>query len=121
MEIVHCTEQEWNERGEQLFGQDKWTWKFKCPLCGYIATAQDYKDAGAPQGAIGFSCIGRWLPNPKKAIFTKDLMGNGPCDYAGGGLFCFNPLHVHESNGKVHEMFDFAEVNDVATTNESRD
>lgn len=39
--------------------------------------------AEAPESAIAFSCIGRWLKTRFEA-FTK---GKSPCNYAGGGLF----------------------------------
>ena len=79
------TYEEWLREGEKRFGKDHANWKFKCPSCGYVASAADYKEAGAPQGAVGFSCIGRWSGHMDKDMFRKD---GGPCNYAGGG-FCF--------------------------------
>ena len=81
---------EWQAKGEQLFGTDIMRWKFICPSCGHIASVQDWKDAGAPEGAVAFSCVGRYLPRCSDA-FTY---GVGPCNYAGGGLFGLNPIDV---------------------------
>lgn len=102
------TNDEWLEMGIELFGENKMEWRFKCPSCHYVASMRDYKEAGAPVGAVGFSCIGRYKPNPQEA-FTKGLKKNtDPCNYAGGGLLCINPLLVVDDEGEQHFMFDFA-------------
>lgn len=94
------TREKWHKRGVELFGQDEMKWRFVCPSCGHVASIQDYKDAGAPQGAVAFSCIGRYLPNARNAFGT----GPGPCNYTGGGLIRLNPLCVDGVR-----IFDFAE------------
>lgn len=76
-------------------------WKFRCPSCGHVASVQDWKNAGAPENAAAFSCVGRWLQERKEA-FTK----NGPCNYAGGGLFRLNPVKLE---GMDVGPFDFAD------------
>jgi hypothetical protein len=90
--------EEWEAEGARRFGPDRMTWKFVCPSCGHVASAADWRNAGAPSGAVAFSCVGRWLKNPKR-------MGErpGPCNYAGGGLFAINPLDVDGLR-----VFDFA-------------
>jgi len=93
------TRTEWIEKGKKLFGDDMMKWPFVCPSCGHVATAQDYKDAGAPSTVVAFSCIGRWMKDSKEA-FGKD---GGPCNYAGGGLIGLNPIEVDEEH-----YFDFA-------------
>lgn len=99
------TREEWCAEGERRFGKDQMKWRFKCPVCGYVANVQDYKDAGVPIGAVAFSCIGRWLPNARDA-FSK---GPGPCDYAGGGLIGLNPVAI-----KGHDnRFAFADKAEV--------
>lgn len=95
---------EWRAKAEALFGPDEMSWRWKCPSCGHECSAQDYKDAGAPSSAVGFSCIGRWLVAPQDA-FVKGL---GPCNYAGGGLLQINPVHVDDGTS-VHRVFEFAE------------
>lgn len=90
---------EYRAEGEKLFGDDMAKWKFVCPACGSVMSTTDYKNAGAPHGAVGFSCVGRWLREKREAIGGR---GNGPCNYAGGGLFQLGPIDV---DGK--KMFDF--------------
>lgn len=98
------THEEWKAKGLELFGPDHKQWKFVCPICGYVASLQDYLDAGVPHESIAFSCIGRWLPKSISAFGGEDVRGNGPCDYAGHGLFRFNPLEVDGV-----KYFNFAE------------
>jgi len=94
---------DWKIEAIKLFGKDPMNWKFVCPSCGYIASVQDYKDAGAPEGAIAFSCLGRFL-GKKHEAFQK---GKSPCNYAGGGLFRINPVTIKEC-GYTYHLFDFA-------------
>lgn len=97
------TREEWYAEGRRRFGDDVMKWKFVCPACGHVASVQDYKDAGAPEGAVAFSCIGRYLPNAKQAFSPK---GPGPCTYAGGGLFRLNPVKLE---GRKDGVFAFAD------------
>jgi hypothetical protein len=83
--------EEWVADGVRRFGADRFTWPFVCPACGHVATATDWRRAGAPDSAIAFSCIGRWLAAKPRDAFEK---GPGPCDYAGGGLIGLNPVEV---------------------------
>lgn len=107
------TFEQWNEEGERRFGTDRAKWRFVCPVCKHVASAQDWRDAGAPEGALAFSCVGRWLEAPRRAFEDS---GVGPCNYAGGGLFRLNPVRVvrpQESDDEVpfvHEVFEFAET-----------
>jgi hypothetical protein len=100
----------WVAEGERRFGPDRMEWKFVCPACGHIARTADWKEAGAPEGAVAFSCVGRWLPNsgPGRAFATANVLPSKPCDYAGGGLFGLNPLLVEDLDGKSHRLFAFA-------------
>jgi len=93
------TRDEWVAEGERRFGPDQMKWRFVCPACGHVATAEDYKRAGASSSVVAFSCIGRWLVRSRDAFGT----GPGPCNYAGGGLIGLNPLDVDG-----HRYFDFA-------------
>jgi hypothetical protein len=92
---------EWRTEGKHRFGSDPMQWRFVCPSCGHVASVEDWKNAGAPETAVAFSCIGRWLPNPQ-SIFEKP----GPCNYAGGGLFGLNPVRIE---GRPSAVFSFAE------------
>lgn len=94
------THKEWVAEGRRRFGSDSMKWQFVCPACGHVQSVQDYKDAGAPEGAVGFSCVGRYLNGTPRDAFEA---GAGPCNYAGGGLFGLNPLNVDGGH-----YFDFA-------------
>lgn len=70
-------------------------WRFVCPICGYAASLQEWKDAGAPPGAWAFSCVGRWKNTPVSDAFGPGpKVTGGPCNYAGGGLFRMNPVQI---------------------------
>ena len=100
--------QEWQNKAKELFGEDSRKWAFVCPVCKHVATAQEWADAGAPEGSIAFSCIGRW---PAEGVKTRDAIegdGDGPCNYAGGGLFQLNPVIVKLEDGQTHKVFQFA-------------
>lgn len=96
---------EWQQEGTKRFGSDMMTWKFVCPSCGYVASVQDWKDAGAPAGAVGFSCIGRWKDGDDSKSFQKK---GGPCMYAGGGLIGLNPVKVKDGEN-IRRVFNFAQ------------
>lgn len=102
--------EEWEKRGEALFGKDRMKWLFRCPSCGHVTSVQDWQDAGASLEAVAFSCVGRLLGS-KQTIGQKD-QGQG-CNYAGGGLFGLNPVTINlpMQNGtrKPVKFFDFAE------------
>jgi predicted RNA-binding Zn-ribbon protein involved in translation (DUF1610 family) len=97
--ITEMTREEWEAEGSALFGPDRMAWRFVCPVCGHVTATRDWKDAGAPETAAAFSCVGRWLDGSRSAFEGK---GPGPCDYSGGGLFRLNPLCVDG-----HRVFDF--------------
>ena len=89
MIVRKVTVEEYFAEAVARFGPNRADWKFVCPCCGHVASAAEYIAAGAGN-AIGFSCIGRWI-GAKRGAFEK---GAGPCDYAGGGLFCVSPVEV---------------------------
>jgi len=101
--------EEWEAEGRKYFGEDVLNWTFKCPVCGHVASVKDYVDLGASPGMVGFSCIGRLMDNPKKAFGEKNDK-DGPCDYAGGGLFLLNPIKIclDKENDKYINCFEFA-------------
>lgn len=100
--------EEWDRRGRELFGYDMKEWKFKCPVCGFIQSFNDFLKAGVDykdaEKLIAFSCIGRVLKDCPGKIGNR----KSPCDYAGGGLFKLNPVTVVTFEGKEHSVFDFA-------------
>lgn len=110
-DMTAMTHAVWVAEGERLFGVDRMEWKFVCPSCGHIARTADWQAAGAPEGAVAFACVGRWLPNPStgEAFAGADVIPATPCNYTGGGLFKLNPLLVEDLDGKAHRLFAFAE------------
>lgn len=91
--------------GTRLFGEDRKTWRFRCPICGHVASVKDWEDLGAPKGAVAFACVGRWIEGSRKAFGDE---GVGPCNYTGGGLFALNPVRVVFPDGEETTFFDFA-------------
>lgn len=99
------THAEWKAEAIRRFGTDPMKWKFVCPVCGHVASVQDWEDVKAFESA-GFSCVGRYLPKARQAFEEK---GPGPCNYAGGGLFRLNPTEVTTEDGKISHVFAFAD------------
>lgn len=105
------THAEWTAEAKRRFGDDPMAWRFVCPSCGHVASVKDWRDAGAPEGAVAFSCIGRYTGDPKSATDKAFKQGCGPCNYTGGGLFRLNPVQVVlEADGETIPTFAFAEV-----------
>lgn len=107
MSNERMTHEEWKAKAVELFGADKMKWRFVCPSCGHVTSVQDWKDAGATEGAVAFSCVGRWTNASDKSTFRGE---GGPCMYAGGGLFRLNPVTVTFPDNTTHEVFAFAPV-----------
>lgn len=104
--------------GKRRFGEDFMQWKFKCPACGHVASAQEIKDAGGnPETQAYFCCIGRFKgagsPN-------KEHNENG-CNWTAGGLFgtLGRGITVVTPDGKEHHIFDFADE-DCSSSTQSR-
>lgn len=100
------THEEWKAEARRRFGDSPDEWRFVCPCCGHVARVRDWREAGADEGAIAFSCVGRWRNAPAREAFGT---GPGPCNYAGGGLIRLNPVRVVDEDGREHEVFAFAE------------
>lgn len=108
---IEITYKTWLEEAKKRYKTSKEI-RFKCPVCGHIATVAEYDEAGAPNGAIGFSCIGRYLnAGPIKRAFGNESKHKlpGPCDYTGGGLIGLNPIRVIFDDGSDSTFFDFAD------------
>jgi len=97
---VQMTLAQYQEAAVTLFGKDMANWRFVCPGCGHVASVEDYQEAKAPEGAVGFSCIGRYLEKCRDWLNGK---GPGPCNYSGGGLLNINPVHITD-----HDAWLFA-------------
>jgi len=88
-----------------LFGPTTDSWRFRCPVCGYVAEVREWRAVGA-ETSIAFSCVGRWREGSRRAFGGE---GPGPCDYAGGGLFQVNPVTVRlPAEGRGLMVFQFA-------------
>lgn len=101
---IKMTEQEWRDEAVRRFGPDEMQWRFVCPSCGHVASVQDWKDVGATEGEVAFSCVGRHMENAKQMCQRP-----GPCNYAGGGLIGLNPVSITREDGKETRVFAFAE------------
>jgi hypothetical protein len=103
-EIINLTLEEWEAKGQKLFGKDKMQWKFICPVCGNVQSVMDfkkYKDKGATPSDAYFNCIGRFNGS-RNTIMDK----KSPCDYTTGGLFNLSPICIEKDGEKVW-AFDF--------------
>ena len=103
MKNRRITKSQWRSEARHLWGDDPMAWAFVCPSCGHVATVSEWKAAGAGEGMVAFSCIGRAL-----GVAAGLGADTGPCNYAGGGLFQLNPVTVIEEDGSTHNVFEFA-------------
>jgi hypothetical protein len=97
------TEEQFRQMAIERFGEDHMGWKFVCPSCGFVQSVRDYKDAGAPETAVAFSCVGRWRKDCREA-FPRKKDGRKPCNYAGGGLIGMNPVRLDDRKGNYFEL-----------------
>ena len=111
-EYKTLTEDEFKAEGTRRFGEDEFQWKFRCPICGNIQSAEDfrkYKNVGAKPGSAYQECIGRYLPDSFRAFGTnKKGAKKSPCDYASYGLFNIGN-RVKLANGEEVIAFPFAD------------
>lgn len=96
---------QWEAEGTLRFGESKPDWRFECPSCGHVATPRQWMAAGASEGEIAFSCVGRRTGAGEAKTFKR---AGGPCNYAGGGLFKLNPVTVEFEDGTTGAIFEFA-------------
>jgi hypothetical protein len=105
------THAEWLAEGKRRFGEDFQKWRFKCPVCGHVASIGDYKpfaDQGATPSSAAQECIGRYA-GKRRAAFGIDS-GPGPCDYALFGLFRLPGVVITPQDGGEPMMsFAFAD------------
>lgn len=109
MNPVKLTHAAWLAEAERRYGNSLRNIRFTCPACGHVQSGQDYLDLGLlPEDAakkVGFSCIGRLMPDARDAFGT----GPGPCNYAGGGLLRIAPIAVEIGEDEPLYVFDFAD------------
>jgi hypothetical protein len=112
---------EWKAEGERRFGPDMLTWRFICPGCGNVQSAEDFrpfKDHGATTNSVYGQCLGRFLPRKQTRSWMNDKPRPGVrCDYAAFGLFNICTTHVQppsdvpadQGGPKLISVFEFAE------------
>lgn len=83
---------------------------FKCPMCGFVQSAQTFICAGAGEdfSAVekytGFSCVGRFMgAGPSR----KEPDGK-PCDWSLGALFKLHKMEVEVEDGSYWPVFEIA-------------
>jgi hypothetical protein len=110
--IKTVTHVEWLRRGRELFGKDFMKWRFVCPVCGNVATVEDfqqYKDKGANPNGATCECIGRYSGKGGPAVFEGRKVSAKPCEYAGYGLLRLSPVRIMEDlDGEEEEAHCFA-------------
>src|SRR5690606_12426985 len=115
VQMVRLTHAQWLAEAERRYGKSLRNIRFRCPSCGHVQSGQDFLDLDmTPEVAatrVGFSCIGRWASLAPRDAFAK---GEGPCNYAGGGLFriapiVIAPIVVTTEGGEAVYVFDFAD------------
>lgn len=95
--------EDWEAEARRRFGENAMDWKFVCPSCGHIASVADWKAAGATEGEVAFSCVGRHIEASQQMCRRP-----GPCNYAGGGLIRLNPVKIITGTEKSISVFAFA-------------
>ena len=105
----HYTHADWKIEAVKRFGADPMNWRFVCPSCGHIASVADWKALGAPESAVAFSCVGRYMDIGKSAADAAFNRKGGPCNYTGGGFFKLNPVVIIMKDGMEISAFDFAD------------
>ena len=115
MATVTMTAEEWRAEAIRRFGPDRMKWRFVCPSCKHEASIADWKAAGAKEGHVAFSCVGRNQGvgdgDAAKVAAAAFKGKGGPCNYAGGGLFALNPVEVNTGpDTKPVRLFAFADA-----------
>ena len=97
MKSASITREEWERKGEELFGANKVDWRFKCPACGHVASVaiarEKYQDVRGKGWRPESECIGR---------YTDAVL----CDWAAYGLFR-GPVFVETTETRSIAVFDF--------------
>lgn len=94
----------WRAEAERRYGPHSQRWRFRCPVCGWAASVEAWRAAGAPLDAIAVACIGRWT-------LGLDAIGipGGPCTYDARAGWQLNPIAVNSGDpAGPQRLFDFA-------------
>lgn len=120
-EIRKLNKDQFKKQCIERFGKDNLKWRFICPVCGLVQTAQDfidldkgfksYKDVSK---IIGFTCIGFFTAKIQKKKYSEVLGAYNThkgCCYSCDMLFSEHSIEVEyfEKNIKrIRKFFDFA-------------
>lgn len=104
MKTARINYDEWKSEMIKRYGERD-NFEFVCPVCKFPQTVKYCELSGSTPGQIGFSCVGRNFEKSRSA-FGNDSKKEGPCNYAGGGLFALNPVTVIMPDGSGIDVFD---------------
>lgn len=90
---------DWEKKGVELFGDDKWNWRFVCPKCGDERSLNEVKDEYPELKGRG------WRPGQE--CIGRCVIGIG-CDWAAYGLFRGPVIVMATENSSEVPYFDFA-------------
>jgi hypothetical protein len=105
--VTRYTLAEWRAEAALRFGPDPMDWQFVCPVCEVVTSVREWKEAGASEGAVAFSCIGRYKEGSSEA-FGVIAPATKPCNYTQGGLFKMARVCIVNDEGEESWVFDFA-------------
>ena len=113
------TYDEWYKKGQELFGEDKWKWKFRCPACGHVQSIESLLennpelDEDDAIHMVYFSCEGR-VNGKGKPVFSADKkLKEKPnpidgCNWSLGGTLQIHKVEVEWDN-KNSPVFEYAD------------
>lgn len=102
--IEYESREEWLDKGRELYGDDYYQWKFRCPACGNIARIEDYKefkDKGASPDSAATECLGR---------YKRGRKGPLKCDWAAYGFFSGPSYIKFDDEPRKAAVFNFAGI-----------
>jgi len=106
---MRYTQEEWKAEAQRRLGENFMNWKFKCPMCGHVASVRDFKNAGASDPNCAYTeCIGRYTG--KGAPQKGDSSGCNWCSYGLFGIPNDNADTIILPDGKEIRIFQLAEV-----------
>lgn len=98
----------WKAEGERRFGPNLNNWKYKCPMCGHVASVQDFKDLGVedPANTAYEECIGRYTGKG-----TPQKGDSSGCNWAAYGLLGIpkGGTYIFTGPEKGAHIFEFAD------------
>ena len=102
------TQEKWIQEGKRKYGEDFMNWKFRCPMCGHVASIKEFKDAGAANPNCAYQeCIGRY--QGKGEPQRGDSSGCNWAAYGFLGIPNGKGIIVIADDGVGIECFEFAD------------